>query len=304
MSVEIRTLYAIRRGGSVVGVFTQEEAAQARRADAVEIIPAPCLPASQAMPGYVAMARGKWASFSMTAQGVHSETFRPGPCWGANVQTAIAGLFAPGGDVTHGCIRRRITLTQLRLYRLDHDYGAACPENLHLLGFASRIADALCTQGKLSETLLKEDCLAAYHRLLERRREQAEISRSEAPDMLCEHLLAIACRRAPGKRGFCGFYLSRVADSLRSSVRRHFTLQEMRLLAGLLALPTPEAIPAQALCAQEQQALLTRLEALVPRVRRTTGLRHENEDPHALAHAILHPEEMLLPDEAPDVPDD
>lgn len=101
------------------------------------------------------------------------------------------------------------------------------------------------------------------------------------------YLLAIACRRAPGKRSFCGTCLTRVAERLESGVRRRFTTEEQRDLLELLpALYAGEAAVLADLSAG-RRALLTRAEAILPAVRRTTGVRSADEDCLELALYIL-----------------
>lgn len=299
------TLYAVARSGQVTGVFTTMEAASRCEKAVVSPICVPQLPGSNDMRGYVVSARGKWTSVQMTPQGVHSETFRPGPCWGVNVQTAIAGLFAPGGDLRLGCIPRRMEVTSLRLYRLGHDYGARSPENLALSFGVSDCVCELQQSGALSARTLATDYIALHERNEQRRQEMAARHDSGLPDRLAEHVLAVACARAPGKRGFCGTYLTRLARDLDLKIAREFTLRELQTLGAMLNLQEDLPIDPAEIPQAEQAALLARLEALTPPVRRTTGIRHADEDTAALARWILHPEpidgaEVDIPEDAPD----
>ena len=288
----------------MTGVFTTETAARLCRNADVCPIDVPQLPGSPELRGWVASARGKWTIVSMTPQGdVQSQTLRPGPCWGVNVQTAIAGLFAPEDDARHGCVPRRVELTSLRLYQLDHDYGANCPENLRLERYAGLCVREMQHSGALSAPTLAADFIALQAQQEAHRQQRRARIDSGLPLLLAEHLLATACRRAPGKQGFCGTYLSRVARNLDLRIARSFTLRELQALGAMLHLQEGLPIDPAAIPADEKAALLSRLEALTPAVRRTTGLRSEDEDPAALARWILHPETMAIDGASIDVPE-
>lgn len=307
------TFYAVTRHGQVTGVFTTEEAA--RRCDKAEVSPIRVMqmPGSPDERGWVVSTRGKWTSLSMNAQGVQSQTIRVGPCWGVNVQTAIAGLYAPGGDLRKGCLPRRVELSNLRLYQLDRDYGPNGPGPLELMILSQRYMSQLQQSGTLTGESLSEDMIAMYEQYEQDCREKKERLDSGLPDLLAEHLLAEACRRAPGKRGFCGTYLSRVARDLDLRIARTFTLRELRILGALLDLKGDEReepividlsdVDLTAVPEQEKAALLARLDGLIPRVRRTLGRRDDAEDPQAIARWILHPEGGILEGSEIDIPE-
>lgn len=307
-------MYAITRAGQVTGVFATEAAARA--CDRAEVSPLKVLqlPGSPDLRGWVAAARGKWTSLSMDAQGVQSQTFRPGPCWGVNVQTAVAGVFAPGGDLRRGCIPRNVELTSLRLYELDRDYGARCPENLNLMIFAGQCISQLRQSGEISGEALSEDLIALHEQYEQRLWEKQARMDSGLPELLAEHLLAVACARAPGKRGFCGTYLTRMARDLDRKVARCFTLRELKILGALLkqeegwedrmAGINLSDVELHAVSGEDQEELLARLDKLTPQVRRTTGVRHDDEDPAELARWILHPEAMGIDGAEIDIPED
>lgn len=308
------TMYAITRAGQVTGVFTTEDAARACERAEVTPLTVLQLPGSPELRGWVAAARGKWTSLSMDAQGVQSQTFRPGPCWGVNVQTAVAGIFAPGGDLRRGCIPRNAELTSLRLYELDRDYGAQCPDNLALVIFAGQCISQLRQSGEISGEALSEDLIALHEQYEQRLRERQACVDSGLPELLAEHLLAVACARAPGKRGFCGTYLARVARDLDRKVARCFTLRELKILGALLKRKDGWAerladidlseVDLTSVCEEERAELWARLDKLTPQVRRTTGVRHDDEDPAELARWILHPETMAIDGEEIDIPED
>ena len=307
------TLYAITRAGQVTGVFTTEEAARTCKNAEVSPLTVLQLPGSPELRGWVAAARGKWTSLSMDAQGVQSQTFRPGPCWGVNVQTAVAGIFAPGGDLRRGCIPRNAELTSLRLYELDRDYGAQCPDNLALVIFAGQCVSQLRQSGRISGEALGEDLIALHERYEQGRREKQARMDSGLPELLAEHLLAVACARAPGKRGFCGTYLTRVARDLDSKVARCFTLRELKILGALLKRKDGWAermadidlsdMDLTAVPEEEMAELRARLDKLTPPVRRTAGVRHDDEDPAEIARWILHPETMVIDGAEIDIPE-
>lgn len=296
------TLYAVIRDGLVTGVFTTQEAASRCGNAEVSLIRVPQLPGSPEARGWVIAALGEWTSLSMNAQGVQSETVRVGPCWGVNLQTAVAGLCAPGGNVRMGFTPRHVTLTDLRLYRLDQDDGLQCPDNL-------RICAAFClcdlqAHGAFPDEELGEDYIALHEREEQRGRDMKERLDSGLPDLLAVHVLGVACARAPGKRGFCGTYLSRAARDLDLRIARCFTLREMEILCEELQLQADLPVDLTEIPAEEKQKLLSRLDRLTPRVRRTTGVRSENEDPTALARWILHPGMMDTGDLDIDIPED
>lgn len=298
------TLYTVARKGQVAGVFTTEEAARACENAEVSRIRAPQLPGSPDGRGWVAAAWGEWTSMRMTAQGVQSQTVPCGPCWGVNVQTAVAGLFAPGGRLCMGYVPRDAALTDMRLYRLDHDYGMCCPENRMLTLFASCCMGQMRRTGAFSDETLGEDYIALYEREERRRSEMNERIASGLPELLAIHALGDACARAPGERGFCGTYLSRVAEGLERRIASHFTLQELRILGALLKLQDDLPVDLAAVPEKERQELRLCLEKLTPCVRRTTGIRCEDEDPMEIARWILHPELMEIDWSRIDIPDD
>lgn len=114
-----------------------------------------------------------------------------------------------------------------------------------------------------------------------------EADRAGQIDRVAAWLLAFACCRSPGERDFCGTYLIRVARRLKDDVRRSFTEDE---LDGLMALLPPlyaggkNALPP---LSWEQNVLLARAGAILPRVRRTMGRRQPDEDCMAIALDIL-----------------
>ena len=109
----------------------------------------------------------------------------------------------------------------------------------------------------------------------------------EQADRVAAYLLAFACRRAPGRRSFCGTYLVRIARRLKAKVCLSFTLEE---LDGLLALLPPAyegGREALSDATGAQQALMDKARALIPAVRRTTGARSEDEDCLSVALDVL-----------------
>lgn len=298
------TLYAAARKGQVTGIFTTPEAACRCRDATVTPIRAPQLPGSPEMQGWVAAARGVCTTMSMSPQGVvQSQILQTGPCWGVNLQTAIAGLFAPGGDLRWGCIPRNVELTSLHLYRLDLDYGKPPEAGMHLDVCVERCVSELRLHGALSTGTLAEDFIAFHIQDMQYRRELRQRLDTLLPERLAEHLLSVACARAPGKRGFCGTYLSRVARGLDVRIARRFTLRELQILGAILKLQENPLIDPAAIPQEERAELLARLEQETPQVRRTTGLRRDDEDPAEIARSILHPEAMAIGGEESDVPE-
>lgn len=289
------TLYTCVRNNRVTGVFTTEDTARRCAGAGAELraVRAMQMPGSPAARGWAVSARGSWNTLCATAQGVHAQTICAGPCWGMNVQSAIAGLFSPRGDLRMGCVPRPVKLTSLRFYRLDQDDGSEVPENLAQAPFASRCMHDLHQHGAISADALAEDFIAQHECARQRHLALHERLDSGLPALLAEHMLTVACARARGKRGFCGAYLSRVARSLDLRIAQRFTLPELQTLCALLKLQA-EPPAKQTSVPEEEAALLARLEQLTPSVRRTTGRRDAHEDPAEIARWILHPEAMIL----------
>lgn len=120
--------------------------------------------------------------------------------------------------------------------------------------------------------------------------------------LIAEFLLGAACRRAPGSRGFCGRYLSIVAERLEMKVLTRFSSQELYALAALLRLTEDRCI-LEAFAPEERRALLERLRAITPVVRRTTGRRTDG-DADAAARSALHPESAAIGEASVDIPED
>lgn len=95
--------------------------------------------------------------------------------------------------------------------------------------------------------------------------------------LITQHLMTAACRRAPGKRGFCGRYLSIVAERLELKVLTRFSARELYALAALLRL-RQDAAALQDMTAEQKRNLLMRARNLIPAVRRTTGVRVDGDD--------------------------
>ena len=150
-------LYAAMRGTDCAGVFSAEEKAADIACD--RLVPIECLrlEGSPRSAKYACLSAGTLAILRRAEDGFDADHLDVGPCWGCNVQSAVAGLYGPYLD------RKGLALTCLRLYEINREYPEP-PENLQ-----AEFSFLCCPDEaafRLSAEDLAADCIAHYLRCI------------------------------------------------------------------------------------------------------------------------------------------
>lgn len=213
-------LYAAMRGADCAGVFSAKDRAADIACD--RLVPVECLrlEGSPAPAQYACLAAGTQAILRRTEDGFDADHLDVGPCWGCNVQSAVAGLYGPYLD------RKGLELTCLRLYEIDREYPEP-PENLR-----AEFSFLCCPDEaafRLSAEDLAADYIAHYLRCIAPPTE-AELARQHDADLVADRLLALSIREGAQ---VCGMPHRRLHRRMTEAVARSFTPEELHLLAVL-----------------------------------------------------------------------
>lgn len=266
-------MWAATDGARVLGVYAgPAEAAQAGEPREIAVRH---LTGSPETDGCVWQAEGIWSTVTMVAGELRAEHCDVGPSWGANPQSAIAGLCGATYD------RRGVELTALRCWPIGRVLAGE-PENLaRTWPFDTIIHRAMPTLPDLQEALA-EDYPALYCRSLEVDEERRDKCASEALELLTEKLVRIGRRRWLDAPSEDGLPLRRAVRVTERKLCREFTLQELEILCVLLRLQESPEIASRLdkgeITREECAALRERLKPLIPRVRSPLGCRAYVED--------------------------
>lgn len=268
MQASFTSMWMAVDGMRVLGVFADR--AEAALAGEPREIAVRQLTGSPETDGCVWQAEGIWGTVTMAAGELRAEHCSVGPSWGANPQSAIAGLCGAT------CDRRGVELTALRCWPIGQ-IPAEEPENLaRTWPFDTIIHRAMPTLPDLQEALA-EDYPALYRRSLEADEELQAKRGSEALELLTEKLVRIGCRRWLDSPTEEGLTLRRAERVTERKLCHELTLREMEILCVLLKLQESPEITSRLdngeITREECAALRERLKPLVPRVRSPLGRR-------------------------------
>lgn len=258
-------MFAAMDGARMLGVY--REAAQAGQAQEIAVRQ---LTGSPETEGCIWLAEGVWSTVTMADGVLKAEHCDVGPSWGANPQSAIAGLCGATFN------RRGVELTRLQCWPVGQRL-AEPPDNLaQEWPYDTIIHRAMPTLPDLEEALVVD-----YPALRRRGQEADEALRekrgSEELAQLTARLMREGMRRWHRDPSAEGVSLRRAERVTERKLCGSFTLREMQILCVLLKLCGNPEIEGQldsgAIPREECRALRKRLSEMVMTVRSPVSRR-------------------------------
>ena len=231
-----RTLYKVKDGAKMVGIFTSPDEIPGAEQYTIEGISVWNIEGSPVRGDDVYGATGTRTLLINNGESFSSELIEYEPAWGTNPQSALAGLFKG---------RSKVEVSKLIRFELNKIWDKK-PQGKNLIStypFDGLVSD-MEEDGILHESDIPMDFYKEY--LEEKKRTAAREAKYNSVEVetVVGKMMEIEVNRikARGATVSCGFaYDNRIGDLKRKVVGR-FTMEELRILAKLFSEGDPEEV--------------------------------------------------------------
>lgn len=233
---ENRTLYKVKDGEKMVGIFTSPDDIPGADQYSIEEISVWHIDGSPARGDDVYGAAGARTLLINNGESFSSELIEYEPVWGTNPQSALVGLFRG---------RSQVEVSKLVRFKLNKIWGKR-PQGKNLIStypFDGLVSD-MEEDGILHESDIPMDFYKEYLEEKKRKAAREDKYNSEEVETVVGKMMEIEVNRikARGATVACGFaYDNRVRDLKRRVVGR-FTIEELQILAKLFSEGDPEEV--------------------------------------------------------------
>lgn len=231
-----RTLYKVKGGEKMVGIFTSPDEIPGAEQYTIEEISVWNIEGSPVRGDDVYGATGTRTLLINNGESFSSELSEYEPAWGTNPQSALAGLFKG---------RSRVEVSKLVRFELNKILGKKPQgKNLKFTYPFEGLVDKMEEDGILHESDISVDFYEEYLEAEKRAAAREAKYNSEEVETVVDKIMEIEVNRikARGATVSCGFAYNNRARDLKRKVLGKFTIEELRTLAKLFSEGDPEEV--------------------------------------------------------------